>query len=95
MSNVTDDVLINSSANKSVGNKVASATSLFKDFARGDFTIKPGCAAYNAGTTTGLALKPSVDLAGNPRIFDSLGKERIDMGCYECQKTLGFAIIIR
>lgn len=95
MSNVTDDVLIDSSANKSVGNKVASATSLFKDFARGDFTLKPGCAAYNAGTTTGLALKPSVDLAGNPRIFDSLGKERIDMGCYECQKTLGFAIIIR
>ena len=95
MYNLTDDVAIGGSANKSVGNKVASATSLFKDFARGDFTLKPGCAACNAGTTTDLALMPSVDLAGNPRIFDSTGKARIDMGCYECQKKLGFAIIVR
>lgn len=95
MYNLTDDVLIGGSANKSVGNKVASATSLFKDFAHGDFTLKPGCAACNAGTTTDLALKPSVDLAGNPRIFDSTDKARIDMGCYECQKKLGFAIIVR
>ena len=68
-----------------------SAGDLFKDFAKGNFTLKPGCAAYNKGTTTGLALLPSVDLAGNARIaFD-----KIDIGCYECQRKAGFALFVR
>lgn len=94
VSNITDDVAIGGSANKSVGNRVASAESLFADFARGDFTPLPGCAAYNAGTTAGLALAPSVDLAGNPRIFDATGKARIDIGCYECQRRPGMTLVI-
>ena len=69
----------------------ASATDLFKDFANGDFTLKTGCAAFNAGTTSGLTLLPSADLAGNPRVF---GKT-IDIGCYECQKKPGFAVVVR
>jgi len=67
----------------------ASATDLFKDFAKGDFAIKPGCAAYDAGTSS-LTLRPSVDLAGNPRVY---GKA-IDVGCYECQRKPGFSVVI-
>jgi hypothetical protein len=40
---------------------------------------------------SGLAILPSVDLAGNPRVF---GKG-IDIGCYECQRKLGFSIMFR
>ena len=69
----------------------ASPADIFKNFARGDFKIKPGCAAYNNGTTSGLTLLPSVDIAGNPRVaFD-----KIDIGCYECQRKPGFAIVVR
>ena len=69
----------------------ATAFSVFRDFAGGDFQIKPGSPAANKGTTSGLALLPSVDLAGNPRVF---GKA-IDVGCYECQTVLGFSFRIR
>ena len=69
----------------------ATAFSIFKDFANGDFTLAIGSAAQDAGTTNSLALLPSVDLAGNPRIYS----KAIDVGCYECQKKLGFAVIIR
>ena len=69
----------------------ATAFSIFKDFANGDFTLAIGSAAQDAGTTNSLALLPSVDLAGNPRIYS----KAIDVGCYECQKKLGFAVVIR
>ena len=64
---------------------------VFKDFDKGDFRIGPVSPAYNAGTLTGLALLPSVDLAGNPRV--AFGK--IDVGCFECQRKLGFSLVIR
>jgi len=69
----------------------AAALSVFKDFANGDFTLSADGAACNRGTTSGLALLPSVDLAGNPRVF---GKA-IDIGCFEAQKTPGFSVFIR
>ena len=69
----------------------ATALSVFKDFANGDFTLSAAGAACNRGTTSGLALLPSVDLAGNPRVF---GKA-IDIGCFEAQKTPGFSVFIR
>ena len=69
----------------------SSVNEIFRDFAKGNFTVKPGGAAYNNGTTSGLALLPSVDLAGNPRVvFD-----KMDIGCYECQRKPGFAVIVR
>ena len=69
----------------------ATAASLFRDFARGRFSILPTGRAYNAGTLSGLALQPSVDLAGNPRVrFD-----RIDIGCYECQNLPATVIVVR
>ena len=64
---------------------------VFKDFDKGDFRIGPVSPAYNAGTLTGLALLPSVDLAGNPRV--AFGK--IDVGCFECPRKLGFSLVIR
>ena len=69
----------------------ATAFSVFRDFAGGDFQIEPGSPAYNRGTTSGLALLPSVDLAGNPRVF---GKG-IDIGCYESQRKFGFSLLIK
>lgn len=69
----------------------ATAFSVFKNFAKGDFSLNPSSVACNAGTSSGLALLPSVDLAGNPRVF---GKG-IDIGCYECQRKLGFSIIFK
>lgn len=89
--NITDDSVIETSGTKSQDNKLASAASLFKDFARGDFRLRPGCAAFNAGTLSGLALLPSVDLAGKQRVaFD-----KIDAGCHECQNDPATFIILR
>ena len=69
----------------------ATAFGIFKDFAAGDFRIGPDSPACNAGTTSGLTLLPSIDLAGNPRVF----ADKIDIGCYECQVKGGFSVIFR
>jgi hypothetical protein len=69
----------------------ASATSLFKNFAKGDFRLSAAGKAYNGGTTTGLTLLPSIDLAGKPRIFGNV----IDVGCYECQSLPRTIFIVR
>lgn len=69
----------------------ATAFTVFKSFANGDFTLNSAGAAVNKGTTSGLTLLPSVDLAGNPRVFADV----IDIGCYECQVKGGFTIIFR
>lgn len=91
LNNLTDE-----SEAQSANNFVSAASKVFSDFEHGDFTIKPGCAAYNAGAaTTSLALLPSIDIAGNPRIFDKTGKGRIDIGCYECQRNRGFFFSVR
>lgn len=68
----------------------ADVKSIFKDFNGGDFTINPGSLAYNKGTDNGTII-PSVDLAGNARIFS----RSIDIGCYECQLLPGLIIIIK
>ncbi|MBQ3748021.1 MAG: right-handed parallel beta-helix repeat-containing protein [Kiritimatiellae bacterium] len=69
----------------------ASPAEVFADFANGDFSLTPTSRARNKGTSSGLALLPAVDLAGNPRVF---GKA-IDIGCFEAQKTPGFSVFIR
>lgn len=80
--NITDDALIAESGDKSKDNiLVQNPSALFSDFANGGFTLNASSVAYNKGTKSGLALLPSVDLAGNPRVaFD-----KIDIGCYERQ----------
>lgn len=91
MSNITDDVVIGGSTTKSIGNMIADPKVIFKDFAKGDYTLPTTSPACNKGIKTGLALLPSVDLLGNPREF---GKA-IDIGCYECQTRPGLGIIIK
>ena len=88
---MTDDALIEESGNKSKDNMlVRDLGDIFRNFARGDYTPKAGGALVDKGTTT-LSLLPSVDLAGNVR-----QKFRgIDVGCYECERKLGFSVVIR
>lgn len=62
---------------------------LFKNQARGDYRIKSGSPAQNAGTNQDWMVG-AVDLEGNPR---QKGR-RVDIGCYECQLA-GFALIVR
>ena len=91
LNNFTDDALIQESGNKSKDNQLVSdLAALFKNFANGDYRPKTGGALVDKGTTT-LSLLPSVDLAGNVR-----QKFRgIDVGCYECERKLGFSVVIR
>lgn len=94
-SNITDDALIEGAVAKSAGNLLVSDPArLFRDFAAGDYALKPTSPACNRGTSE-LALQPSVDLAGKPRVFDRPGKSRIDVGCYECQQKSGGLVIVR
>ena len=79
---VMDDVAFNQYCT------VGSVVDLFEDFAHGNFTPRSGGLLYNKGNTPSVL--PAVDLAGNPRVF---GKG-IDIGCYECQKKPGVAIIV-
>ena len=89
--NVTDDALIEESGNKSKDNMlVRDLGDIFRNFARGDYTPKAGGALVDKGTTT-LSLLPSVDLAGNVR----QKFKGIDVGCFECQRKLGFTVSIR
>ena len=90
--NITDDAQIADSGNKSKGNfLVGSPALLFVNYAAGDFSLSPAGGAYNRGTVSGLALLPEVDLAGNPR----LSGRTIDIGCYECQSSPGFSILVK
>lgn len=92
MSNITDDALIEGSTTKSIGNQVVSGPAvLFRNFPAGNYTLKPSCPACNKGTTSGLALTPSVDLMGQPRVF---GKT-VDVGCYEAQVAGATFIVFR
>jgi hypothetical protein len=63
-----------------------AAANIFNDPANGDYTLKAGSIAVNAGsntsyTTAGGDLINDTDLAGNPRLFQNT----IDMGAYESQ----------
>ena len=88
---MTDDVLIEESGNKSKDNQlVPDLAALFKNFANGDYRPKTGGALVDKGTTT-LSLLPSVDLAGNLRQKFA----GIDVGCFECQRKLGFSVVLR
>ena len=80
---VMDDVAFNQYCT------VGTVDEMFEDFAAGDFVPKVKGLLYNKGNTPSVL--PAVDLAGNPRVFG----RAIDIGCYECQRKLGFSLLVR
>ena len=68
---------------------VATRDEMFRNFAGGNYRPKIKGALYNAGTTPSAAA--GVDLDGNPRVMFDV----IDVGCYECQRKLGFSVVVR
>jgi parallel beta-helix repeat protein len=62
------------------GNSPTDA-SLFVDYASGDYHLKTGSEAINAGNNSNFPSIPSVDLDGNTRIVNTT----IDLGAYEYQ----------
>lgn len=80
---VMDDVAFNQYCT------VGTVDDIFEDFAAGDFVPKVKGLLYNRGNSPSIL--PAVDLAGKPRVFG----RAIDIGCYECQRKPGVALILR
>ncbi|MBO7688676.1 MAG: PKD domain-containing protein, partial [Kiritimatiellae bacterium] len=68
---------------------VSTVDEMFKNFAKGDYSPKPKGALFDVGTTPSVSA--AVDLTGKPRVMFA----GIDVGCFECQRKLGFAVVIR
>jgi Right handed beta helix region/Secretion system C-terminal sorting domain len=85
--------LIKGSTSTSDGNIKAvtySATDIFTDYSGGDYTLKPNSPAINAGSNAlfaGLSAS-TLDLAGNPRVYNYNQSGVIDLGAYEYQNIL-------
>ena len=71
------------------GGLVSREALKFTDAQNGDFTLKRGSKARNAGYQDDayLASVGPIDLGKNPRVYEGDGpaKAIIDIGCYECQ----------
>jgi len=69
------------------------ADAIFKNFAAGDYRLRQGSPAVNAGPRVGpeAVATAGVDLDGNPRIFGN----RMDNGCYELQHAGGTLLLVR
>ena len=63
--------------------------SLFEDYTNRNFAA--GAAVKDKGAAVEGFAFPSVDLAGNPRIFGAA----IDIGCFERQPKYGMSILFR
>jgi hypothetical protein len=68
---------------------VSTVDEMLKNFAKGDYSPKPKGALFDVGTTPSVSV--AVDLAGNSRVMFA----GIDVGCFECQRKLGFSVSIR
>src|SRR5690606_15199769 len=69
----------------------------FSDPANGDYRLKAGSPAINAGSNqlysdAGGDLANDTDLAGNPRVYNFAGGGIIDLGAYEYQDEPPIAI---
>ncbi|MBQ6137837.1 MAG: PKD domain-containing protein, partial [Kiritimatiellae bacterium] len=68
---------------------VSTFDKMFKNPAKGDYRPMPKGALFDVGTTPSVSA--AVDLAGKPRVMFA----GIDVGCFECQRKLGFAVVVR
>ncbi|MBR4257703.1 MAG: hypothetical protein IKQ17_01590, partial [Kiritimatiellae bacterium] len=68
---------------------VSTVGEMFRNFANGDYRPKIKGSLVDAGTSPSVSA--AVDLAGDPRVMF----EKIDVGCYECQRKPGFSVIVR
>ncbi|WP_170845832.1 MBG domain-containing protein [Parapedobacter composti] len=79
------------------GENVVTAENPFSDPANGDYRLKAGSPAINAGSNqlysdAGGDLANDTDLAGNPRVYNFAGGGIIDLGAYEYQDEPPIAI---
>jgi hypothetical protein len=77
-----------SASNNNLNGVAIAPTSIFKDYANGDYTLKNTSPAVNAGSNdlyTGT-LGADKDLAGNARLLGSVTTDVIDVGAYELQE---------
>lgn len=68
---------------------VSTVGEMFRNFANGDYRPKIKGSLVDAGTSPSVSA--AVDLVGDPRVMF----EKIDVGCYECQRKPGFSVIVR
>ena len=68
----------------------ADLASVFKKYAVGDYHLRSGSPAINAGSNQDW-MEDAIDLDGAPRIFG----RQVDMGCYEFPNGFGTVIIMR
>lgn len=54
-------------------------------FISGNYKLTPGSPVINKGSNISLPVSDTIDLAGNPRIFDKSHNGIVDMGAYEYQ----------
>jgi len=62
----------------------------FVDAANGDWHLRVSSPCCGKGDNSAVS-EGAVDLDGNPRKFG----RNVDIGCYECQKSVGFHILVR
>lgn len=90
--------IIEGNTNTNDGNIDATGIKLsdiIVDSASGNYRLKDKSKAINAGTNLDIPSWDSIDLAGNPRIFDIAHGGIVDMGAYELQATTDSVRIIQ
>ena len=65
---------------------------LFADAATGDYTLQATSPGINTGDNTVLFVDDTLDLAGNPRIYDKINSAVVDMGAYEYQGAIALPV---
>lgn len=73
------------------GTMVSSADMLFRNFAKGDYSLRSGSPARDAVPRRYVTDMPETDLSGKPRLVNMA----YDLGCFECQAPASLRFILR
>ena len=65
---------------------------LFVDAAIGNYALQASSPGINTGDNTALFVDDTLDLAGNPRIYDKISSGVVDMGAYEYQGAIALPV---